>query len=265
MSLFTPQFQIISDLHLETPVVRPQYSTFKLQIQANNLCLLGDIGLVKDAGFFHFLRRLLEEGRGYRIFYVIGNHESYQMAFEDAVNKLRSFEKEAERDYGGRFILLHRSRYDIDKRITVLGCTLWTAIDSSQASEVASRLTDFNEHRKDLSWLNDQVIEIQRTEPQREIVMLTHHCPTIKEKVIDPTHRGSLVSSGFTSDLPNEVCWIAPEVKVWAFGHTHYDCAFHDQQTGKLVSAHQKGYSQIGKMKKVTLKLNGISSNEVNV
>ena len=57
-SFLTTQFQILSDLHLETPLTSPLYSTFKLKIHASNLFLLGDIGLAKDAALFTFLRTL---------------------------------------------------------------------------------------------------------------------------------------------------------------------------------------------------------------
>ena len=75
MSLFAPQFQILSDFHLETPLLQPQYRAFRPSIRSNNLFLLGDIGLVKDDGLFEFLSGLLERKPNLRIFYVLGNHK----------------------------------------------------------------------------------------------------------------------------------------------------------------------------------------------
>ena len=43
------------------------------------------------------------------------------------------------------------------------------------------------------------------------------------------------------TDLRNEECWSNSKVKMWAFGHTHYNCEFEDE-TGKKVLANQKGY-----------------------
>lgn len=34
-------------------------------------------------------------------------------------------------------------------------------------------------------------------------------------------------------------------MKVWAFGHTHYSCAFRDEVTDTLVVSNQKGYGGI--------------------
>lgn len=52
MSFLFPRFQIISDLHLETPRLKPQYDIYDPKITASNVLLLGDIGLVKDDGLF---------------------------------------------------------------------------------------------------------------------------------------------------------------------------------------------------------------------
>lgn len=128
-----------------------------------------------------------------------------------------------------------------------------------QAKEVCNRLTDFNEvrgirgwgldehmaeHQKDVEWLNSQVKELGEREPQRQIIIATHHCPTIDVRAVDPKHRNSPISSGFMTDLSREPCWTSPAVKLWAFGHTHYSCVFYegDDGGGKLVVANQGGY-----------------------
>ncbi|KAF2851360.1 hypothetical protein T440DRAFT_507266 [Plenodomus tracheiphilus IPT5] len=275
MSLLSPQFQIISDLHLETPISNPQYETYVPNIMANNVLLLGDIGLVKDAGLFTWLRRFLERNRSTRIFYILGNHEPYQLTLAATIQELRDFEVEANSEYGGRFKFLHRDRYDIDQYITILGCTLWTSVQSNQSAEVCQRLTDFNsargiqhwslenaleEHQKDLGWLNDQVLKIQSSEPNRQILVATHHCPTTDPRATNPAHSGSTVSSAFVSDLSGQPCWTSTAVKMWAFGHTHYDCMFYDGETGKLVIANQKDYNKKGLSTKTVEIRNDISS-----
>ncbi|ORY04352.1 hypothetical protein BCR34DRAFT_617484 [Clohesyomyces aquaticus] len=260
MTLFPPQFQVYSDLHLETPVGNPLYKSFKLSVNGNNLFLLGDIGLVKDDGLFTFLRKLVAQTTGVRIFYVMGNHEAYQMSLDDAVARLRAFATDIRSQYGDRFHILHRDRHDLNN-ITILGCTLWSSVPPNQAAEVQKRLTDFNEqrgihgwsleqhnqqHQMDLVWLNAQVQEITTKEPGRQIIIVTHHSPTCDPRAVDPTHRGSPISSGFMTDLSSEICWMSPSVKMWAFGHTHFSCAFQDENTSKLVMANQKGYSGVG-------------------
>ncbi|KAF1921327.1 Metallo-dependent phosphatase-like protein [Ampelomyces quisqualis] len=258
MAFFAPYLQIVSDLHLETPITSPQYAKFKLHVSGTALFLLGDIGLVKDDGLFDYLRRLLDQNRGCRVFYVLGNHEAYQMTLKEAVEKLRAFEEEMKQESGGRFHVLSRNRFDLNENLTILGCTLWSNIQPHQASEIYKRLTDFNEergirewtperyvseHTRDLAWLNAEVQHIETHEPHRSIMIATHHCPTEDPRATAPEHKFSAMSSAFVSDLSREPCWQSPAVKLWAFGHTHYSCTFQDETSGKLIISNQKGYS----------------------
>ncbi len=73
---------------------------------------------------------------------------------------------------------------------------------------------------------------------------LTHYRPTALEAANDPRHvqDHTQVQSAFVTDLSDQICWTTPQVKLWAFGHTHFNCDFKDSQTGKQVVANQKGY-----------------------
>ena len=252
MSLFSARFQVVSDLHLETPLQNPMYGKFRLDIKANNLLLLGDIGLVKDEGLYTWLESLLKSTPNLKIFYIFGNHEYYQLSPNVARERMETFTDRMRHAYGERLIFMHRRRYDLGPRLTILGCTLW----SHAHPEVQNRLTDFNEtrgirewgiqdhneqHVEDLCWLNDQVQKLEK-DPGRQILIMTHHSPTLDSRANDPAHVSSPVRSGFVTDLSHEPCWTSPAVKMWAFGHTHYNCAFHDD-IGKVVIANQKGYS----------------------
>lgn len=97
-------------------------------------------------------------------------------------------------------------------------------------------------HRVDLDWLNNEVESIARVEPHRKVIVFTHYCPSTQEKVVDPKHANSKLSSGFMTNLSSEVCWKNEVVKLWAFGHTHYNCDFQDPTTGKRVFSNQRGY-----------------------
>lgn len=258
---FNPQFQIISDIHLETPLIQPSYQTFKLDLQASYLCLLGDIGLVKDDGLFIFLENLLKRKPNLTIFYVFGNHEYYQISMKMAQKRMQDFVERMKHHYGNRIIILNRRRHDISPKITVLGCTLWSRILDNQLATANTMLTDFNsvtgikdwdatkhleEHGRDLEWLNAEVTKIERSEPHRQILVLTHHSPTYDPRANDPGHKDSTVSSGFVTDLSHEPCWLSQSVKCWAFGHTHHSFSYQDQTTNKLVLANQGGYNRVG-------------------
>jgi hypothetical protein len=261
MEYFPTEFQVISDLHLETRLGRPSYTSFKLALHARHLCLLGNIGRVNDEGddgLFYFLEELLKSNPNLRIFYVFGNHEAYQRRLASARKVMMRFEKNMNKCYGDRFHFMHRTRLSINQNITVLGCTLWTDVPPEQASAVTEQLTDFRgangiqdwtldshlrEHCTDLAWLNEQVAQIQRDDPSQRIVILTHHSPTMDPRAIDPMDANNPLKSGFVTDLSSEVCWTSKSVKMWAFGHTHQDCAFHEEESKKLVISNQKGYA----------------------
>ncbi|GAP91883.1 putative Ser Thr protein phosphatase superfamily [Rosellinia necatrix] len=259
MSAFAPRFQILSDLHLETPISQPLYQKFRLCVGGSHVLMLGDIGLVLDDALFSFLRDLLTKARGSRFFYILGNHEPYRTTLSDAIARLRAFEEEARCQYGGRFVFLSRDRFDVNADTTILGCTLWSDVLPQQATEVNTLLTDFHEsngirdwtleshveeHRKDRDWLNSQVRRLEETEPQRQIIIATHHSPTLDPRAVEPAHQSSSVSSAFATDMSKDLCWASTAVRLWVFGHTHYNCGFRDEATGKLVVANQRGYGR---------------------
>jgi predicted MPP superfamily phosphohydrolase len=125
------RIQIASDLHLETPLQTPTYARFSnstnFPVHATNLFLLGDIGLAKHPQLFIFLTALLTYNPSLSVFYVLGNHEPYGTTLELAIQKFEDYEKDIERRYGQkRFYFLNRRRVDLNEKVTVLGCTLWT-------------------------------------------------------------------------------------------------------------------------------------------
>lgn len=45
-------------------------------------------------------------------------------------------------------------------------------------------------------------------------------------RAVEPKYFGSSITSAFSTDLSKEVCFKSDSVKLWAFGHTHYNCDF---------------------------------------
>ncbi|KAJ5974554.1 hypothetical protein N7481_011764 [Penicillium waksmanii] len=248
------RFQIISDLHLESPAA---YDVFQITPKAPYLCLLGDIGYVKDDGFFTSLRSQLEVFR--LVFLVFGNHEPYlyHRSWIEAKQKLESFKNEIEVSTGqalGKFVILNQTRYDITSDITLLGCTLFSKISEEQIENVNFGLNDYyhiddwtvDDHQKahlsDLAWLNLQLDPISTSEPDRKVIVRTHYCHTANEMANDPRHATSRISSGFITDLTSEPCWQSATVRVWAFDHTHFNCDYQDREHWKRVISSQRGY-----------------------
>ncbi|KAH7381552.1 Ser/Thr protein phosphatase superfamily [Pyrenochaeta sp. MPI-SDFR-AT-0127] len=252
---------VLSDLHLETPSMHPTYVEFTIPPSCPSLALLGDIGLASDPRLFDFLSHQLKQFE--TVLFVMGNHEAYDTSYAVAKSSFQSFSQSTSQRRRsdpslGRFIFLDQTRFDVNDSVTILGCTLFSAIFPEQKQSVQSFVSDFERvkywtvedhnaaHASDLAWLNKQVINICKSEPHRDVIVVTHYSPTISPKATDSRHLDDAfgIRSAFMTDLSTEPCWTAPAVKIWAFGHTHFNCDFVDETTGKRVLTNQKGYAR---------------------
>ncbi|CAG7931574.1 unnamed protein product [Penicillium olsonii] len=253
------QIQILSDLHLETP---PAYDLYDIIPQAPHLALLGDIGVVQDAGFLPFIETQLRQFSV--VLFLLGNHEPYYASwgetkqvlqrFAASVNERRVSSRQHGQEEMGSFVFLDQTRYDISSDVTILGCTLFSQVNEAHKEHVSFGLRDFYHinywtvedhsaaHQSDLAWLNSQVSQIATAEPGRKIVVFTHHSPVTQDaRAVDPRHMHSSISSGFATDLSGQGCWKSPSVRLWSFGHTHFNVNYVDD-TGKMVVSNQRGY-----------------------
>jgi hypothetical protein len=158
-------------------------------------------------------------------------------------------------DSKGEFILLNRTRYDLNPTLTLLGCTLWSALNPEDLDIISWSLTDFKRidsftpasyklaHETDVAWLADSIEHIRREESGRRVLVFTHHAPTV-EGTGDPKYLGGPTNSAFATELTGTACWGAPVV-LWAFGHTHWSCDF--EREGVRVVSNQRGYGEGGK------------------
>ncbi|KAJ5126783.1 hypothetical protein N7448_007562 [Penicillium atrosanguineum] len=246
--------QIVSDLHLEKP---PTYDVFEIIPEAPYLALLGDIGLVRDDGFFTFIKAQLQKFQ--IVFLLLGNHEPWHSTWVKTKERIKQFSDSVKQQYStkdlGVFVFLDQTRYDLSSEVTILGCTLYSQISEQHRERISTGVNDFYHidnwtvddhnaaHRADLDWLNGQVSEIATSEPQRKIVVFTHYSPVAQDpRAVDPRHVDSPLSSGFATDLSMQECWKNSRVCLWAFGHTHYNTEFMEEGTGKLVVSNQRGY-----------------------
>ena len=131
----------------------------------------------------------------------------------------------------GKFVFLDQTRYDLNNTITVLGCTLFSNVKTEQSAAVSSRLVDFKhildwtvvDHNKahllDVAWLNSQIQAIFSEDPKRQLLVLTHRCPSTDRQANDPAHAERDVSSAFVTDLSSQACWrstFCRDVGFWA-------------------------------------------------
>jgi hypothetical protein len=253
--------QILSDLHLETPKA---YDIFDIPVKAPYLALLGDIGYASKHhdDYCGFLERQLANFQA--VFLVLGNHEPWDSDWEKTRKQMRDFEQTIKErrsvsstDSMGEFVVLDRTRYDIptlakdgDPGLAILGSTLFSRVPSESRRVVSGGIQDFymignwtvEEHssrfEEELAWLNTQVEALSKED--RNIAIFTHYSPTTDDRAIDPKYYNSERQSGFATDLKEELCWKSQNVKLWAFGHTPFNCDFVDSY--KRVLAHQRGY-----------------------
>lgn len=247
--------QILSDLHLEAPKA---YDIFEITPKAPYLALLGDVGNItshKD-DCLAFLTRQLTQFRA--VLLVPGNHEAYHSNWIDTLAILRAFEQDVRKDHSlGDFVLLDRVAFPLPgTNVTVLGCSLFSSVPPESHMTVSVGLNDFfhthdwdvdahNEaHQRDLAWLNAQVADLERS--NAEIVIVSHWSPSRDGRAVEPKHAESPIISAFSTDLSGEACFKSDRVKVWAFGHTHYNCDFMVERkdgAGPLrLLANQRGY-----------------------
>ena len=170
---------------------------------------------------------------------------------EESRQRLVQFEKENKGP--GKFVLLDCTRYDLSPTLTILGCTLWAALDPKDDDIHKWSVTDFKRisgfkpddfrkaHKRDVHWLADSLAKLAREEPDRRVLIMTHHAPTM-EGTRDPNFSGSedLNKSAFATELVGGQCWDAERVKVWMFGHTHWNCDFVKENI--RVVSNQRGY-----------------------
>jgi len=269
----------MSDLHLQFHLrpasgapSGPGYDVFDFPAAAPNLALLGNIGIAAQAGLFDFFHKQLK--RFERVFFLMGNHEGYNSSYvcpnpilhhiafpnmhsqDSARAKVAMFqrwlyERRQQGDELGEFIFLNRTRYDINTRVTILGCTLWSYIPTSHAADLMrAGLSDFKRvsdwtpedyraaHMADVDWLNETSRLIRETEPERQIMIFTHHGPTTRG-ILKSEHENNELSCAFVTEMSLHPCWAKPPLKMWAFGHTQKCVDF--LRDGVRVVSNQRG------------------------
>lgn len=98
--------------------------------------------------------------------------------------------------------------------------------------------------RETLRKFDEKLTDVEKTCPQKQVVIVTHHCPSTK--CIAPQYRDSSVNFSFVSDLE----WFIekhPSIRLWACGHVHNRFAVKVEQC--LVVANPRGYCRAGEDK----------------
>lgn len=213
------KIQIISDLHLEFMTTLPDFLN-KDFIKAEYLFLAGDIGYPNypeyNSGlFYEFICWCCNNYK--KIFFVMGNHESYTNDIENIKKSLRHISSEK-----SNFIFLEAGIISELENYKVIGCTLWSIVereafnymnDSKEIkykSENIKRENILQFHREDKQWIKNNV--------DSNTIVMTHHLPSY-----------NLVHNDFynfdferiNSAYASHSDMLIDKAKLWIFGHTH--------------------------------------------
>jgi hypothetical protein len=116
--------QYVSDLHLES---QETYASFEILKVAPYLVLAGDLGCLENyEKYLDFLT--IQCRRFWRVFLVLGNHEFYGISRQEGLDAAESLRLES--CLGGRLTILCRNQFRLNRRVTILGCTLHSHIPS---------------------------------------------------------------------------------------------------------------------------------------
>ena len=140
--------------------------------------------------------------------------------------------------------------------IRILGCTLWSHIPDDAMVAVTTLLNDykliytshighgdkstvrvtFNDmntmHARDRQWLESRLIN-----DGTPTVVLTHYAP-LMVGTSSPEYETRATNHGFATDLS---AVFTPNLRLWAFGHTHWACDLVYQNTRIVTNA--RGYT----------------------
>jgi hypothetical protein len=265
-----PQFQIMSDLHLEltatTPTTPDPYLHFSIPPRAPYLLLAGDIGLLVHhyPRYLTFLHR--QTSNFTHVFLVLGNHEFYKSTHAETLRAAQRME--SEQILAGKLSIMHRRRVDLSlpdgTEVSVLGATLHSHVPPDARDRVHRAVRDFTaidgwsverhnaEHELDRQWLKRELADIAAggggRGRKRKVVVVTHHAPSFVGTCA-PVHGGSGVGSAFCTEIVEEVAGAegGGNVRLWVFGHTHFCADFcvggkKGRGGGVRMVANQRGY-----------------------
>ncbi|KKO97283.1 Ser/Thr protein phosphatase [Trichoderma harzianum] len=240
------RIQLLSDLHLE---IGQQYTSYTFPVTAPFLLLAGDIGRLMDYDNYKaFLET--QASRYEKVFLVLGNHEFYELDYNAGLGIAQRLSDEP--SLKNSIILLNKSRWDDpDSNLTILGCTLWSAIPEEAVPIIEAKISDFKKitgwtalkhhqiHTEEAEWLREEVAQLatQDQHNSRQILIATHHAPCV-QGTSKPADTNNPWTPAFATDLVTKGNW--GNVTCWIFGHTHYSTDF--QHNGIRLLANQRGY-----------------------
>ena len=95
-----------------------------------------------------------------------------------------------------------------------------------------------------LSWFNitfDRIQELVNQNHDKDIIVMTHHCPT--PKCISEQYIGNDMNASYVSDL-EEFITSHPNIRAWVCGHVHSQTITTVGENGQLIVCNPRGYER---------------------
>lgn len=222
--------QVLSDTHTECIKNIEKKSYFDIwekfvSVTGDLLILAGDIGNPMCETYWSFIDFVSRKAK--YVLLITGNHEYWgnekNLTEKFIQQKIKNFKNVK---------FLQRNFHIIEKTV-YLGCTLWSYIPKEFSKELENWAGDFkfikncsnfsiynSWHFQDLQWLIDNVCSFRQKGYQ--VVVITHHTPNF-ELNFNPDFCVNWREFNFNSNLS----FLYPYVKLWIYGHTHYDYNYH--------------------------------------
>jgi len=190
-----------------------------------------------------------------RVYYVAGNHEHYQGAYNSTHGLLRTLVKQ----YPNMTFLQNES-VELTPTVRLFGSTGWTDLNRGETGAKDCARINMNDfageirldaaHRKPLfspeNSIDEHMLMLQRlraelnAHPNSDFLVMTHHCPTFKS--VHPKYGNSLLNYAFASN-DSEFILDNPRIKWWVHGHTHDSF---DYMVGDCrVMCNPRGYTNV--------------------
>ena len=215
------KIRICSDLHLERICNSPDIFDFiDKQLLPHHkddidsvLCIAGD--LTNSNSYLRIAGHL--SNRFKYVVAVAGNHEYYHSHIGEYRNK----------EFPDNFFFGNTSDTITIEGIKFIATTLWSNIKRTRNENIISAsLNDFNcinglniesymnYYCYQMNWI---VRELENVGGVQKVVVLTHHCPSLKS--VHPKYKDDKINDAFVSDLD----WVIEryQPKLWIHGHTH--------------------------------------------
>lgn len=243
------QIKLLSDIHLEfyKEDEIPSASSFLNSDRSDFLCLCGDLGDPFSERYRAFLTQCAKMQSYKHIFVIAGNHEFYgHTEMENVVKHMHELCNELGPT---KVTFLEKEGFDIPETdIRVVGSTLWSEIESEQASDIRCFIADYRRipawtmhsndtvHKESLAFIHNELKSAKLS--GKRLIVMSHHAPLLV--CGKPEHQGSQLSSAFKNDLYELINQNTEQIAAWFYGHDHHSACLRVGNT--TVASFQKGY-----------------------